>query len=192
MPKAGGESLQEPILHNADVVAGFPESGRKTFRVVGRAADVRRINTRCYYKPHSPILAGFEDSAKDSFPHIFCYRVPIILLQDHCTCCCYDSSHLFRMFHDVLHLRRDLLWRIFIDRKACYFPIGVPLLIEKEIHDAAFLCGDDRKPRGHCLNERIPHTLRTRGANEYIGGSQILWHLVMAYLPHELHASFKL
>src|SRR3989344_2511248 len=139
MAKAGGESLQEPILHNADAVAGFPESGRKTFRIVGRAADVRRINACCYYKPHSTILAGFEDSAKDFFPHIFCYRVPIVLLQDHRT-----------------------------------------------------RCGDDRKPRGHCLNERIPHTLRTRGANEYIGGSQILWHLVMAYLPHELHASFKL
>src|SRR3989344_1032282 len=101
---------------------------------------------RCNEDAHARILTELEERCEYVFPHQTRDTIPIISLERERASGARDGAGLLRMFHDVLDLRRDLLWRIFTDRKTRYRFIGIAFLIEKKVCDTAFLGRNDREP----------------------------------------------
>src|SRR3990167_7601652 len=163
------------ISHLLPVISKHPkERGRKLYHAY-RNSNGRLEKPRKYFLAH---IAGD--------------KVPIILFNNHRARRRNNCAHFLRMLHDVLYLRSYLLRRIRIHRKAGYWLVGIPFLVEKKIRDAAFLGCNDRKPRGHRLDERIAHTLRARRAYEDVARFEILRHFFVPYLSEEQGSSFEL
>src|SRR3989344_7505796 len=136
---------------------------------------------------HKSVIPSLQKRHEYPLAHVFRDDVPIIFFDDHRSSGRDDRAHLFRVFHDVLHLLRNLLGRIFVDREARYrFPL-IALLIEKKVGDATLLSRDNRKPRGHGFYERVPHAFRAARSNENVARFEILREVGVPYLPDEGH-----